>query len=204
MTEDVPSPIDLRVMSDAVAWEQTAMSKRPWRAAFFAQFAAEISALPQQARRVLELGSGPGFLAEHLLTSVADLSYVLLDFSASMHQLAKARLGSFGAQVQFVERSFKQDNWPEGLGQFKCVVTHQAVHELRHKRYATHLHAQVRSLLTRGGSYLVCDHFFGEGGMKNNQLYMSIEEQRQALLAGGFQSVKQVKLEGGLVLHHAI
>lgn len=89
--QDVPSPIDLRVMSDAVAWERTAMAKRPWRTEFFAQIAAEISALPQRTHRVLGLGSGPGFLAEHLLKSIAVLSYVLLDFSASMHQLSKVR-----------------------------------------------------------------------------------------------------------------
>lgn len=117
------------------------MSKRPWRAEFFAQFAAEISAHPQPIRRVIELGSGPGFLARYLLSTVSGLSYVLLDFSSAMHQLAKARLGGLAAQAEFVERSFKQDNRFEGLGHFDCVVTHQAVHELRHKHHASQLHS---------------------------------------------------------------
>jgi len=32
MLEDVPSPIDLRLMSDAREWEATATAMRPWRA----------------------------------------------------------------------------------------------------------------------------------------------------------------------------
>lgn len=179
------------------------MSKRPWRVEFFAQFASEIAASPCKVQRVLELGSGPGFLAEHLLRSLGQVEYVLLDFSASMHQLAKVRLGKLETRATFTERSFKEENWATGLGSFECVVTHQAVRELRHKRYAVALHEQVRKVLAPGGAYLVCDHFTGEGGMKNEALYMSVVEQRQALIAAGFSSVHQVMTKGGLVLHHA-
>ena len=58
-------------------------------------------------------------------------------------------------------------------------------------------------MLLRGGSDLVCDHFCGEGGMSNDQLYMSVAEQRQALLSAGFVTVEQVLLKNGLVLHNA-
>lgn len=204
LANDVPSPIDLRHADDAREWEQSAMSKRPWRVDFFAQFASEISASPSKAQRILELGSGPGFLAEHLLNSLGRVEYVLLDFSAAMHDLAKARLGELGTCATFIERSFKEGNWTADLGLFDCVVTHQAVHELRHKRYAVELHKQVRKVLAPGGTYLVCDHFAGEGGMKNEALYMTIAEQRQALLDAGFETVRQVMAKGGLVLHHAV
>src|SRR2546425_986969 len=169
-------------MADAIEWESGAMSKRPWRTEFFAQFASAIASATNPVRRILELGSGPGFLAEHLLRALPFVSYFALDFSPAMHQLAMQRLGPLASQVQFVERSFREPDWPKGLGRFECVVTNQAVHELRHKRYAATLHAQVRGLLASGGLYLVCDHFFGEGGMKNDQLYMSVAEQRDALL----------------------
>ena len=132
------------------------------------------------------------------------LNYVALDFSASMHELAKQRLGAEpAARVQFIERSFREAAWWNGLGQFTFVVTNQAVHELRHKRYASALHAQVKPLLLHGGSYLVCDHFFGEGGMSNHELYMSVLEQKQALINAGFSNVEQLLLKGGLVLHRA-
>ena len=135
MLADVPSPIDLRCMEDARQWAETAMSKRPWRTEFFTAFATVIGAESAgRACRVLELGSGPGFLAEHLLRSHVALNYVALDFSAAMHVLAAQRLGALANRVKLVERNFREAAWPEGLGQFNFVVTNQAVHELRHKR----------------------------------------------------------------------
>jgi SAM-dependent methyltransferase len=204
MFSDVPSPIDLRRIEDARQWAESAMSKRPWRAEFFAAFADAIRQRVSEGEcRVLELGSGPGFLAEHLLRTLPELKYTAFDFSAAMHELAARRLGELAGQVQFIERSFRAAAWTQGLGLFEFVVTNQAVHELRHQQHALALHMQVKQLLVPGGEYLVCDHFFGEGGMSDNQLYMSVAEQRQALLAAGFEHVKQVLLKGGLVLHQA-
>ena len=203
MIQDVPSPINLRLMSDAREWEAAALSKRPSRPEFFAQFASSIKLAAIPVHRILELGSGPGFLAEHLLHALPAVAYVAFDFSPAMHQLASARLGSLSSRVQFVLRSFRESGWSVGLGQFECVVTHQAVHELRHKHYAGEFHRQVRQLLAPGGMYLVCDHFLGEGGMKNDQLYMTVAEQHAALVNAGFTTVEQLLLKGGLVLYHA-
>jgi ubiquinone/menaquinone biosynthesis C-methylase UbiE len=202
-TVDVPSPIDLRLMSDALEWERTAMRKRPWRMEFFSMFAEELRKKAPPVSRVLELGSGPGFLAYHLLNALPNVRMVLLDFSAAMHELAEQRLGPLISRVEFVQESFKEPRWSEHLAQFDAVVTHQAVHELRHKRYALELHKQVKAVLRPGASYLVCDHFFGTDGMSNDQLYMTVDEQKTAIDSAGFQSVQKVLLKGGLVLHHA-
>ncbi len=199
--QDVPSPIDLRDMSDAQAWAETANSARPWRAAFFEAMTEAIA--PSKRARILELGSGPGFLAEHVLNRRPDVQMVLLDFSSPMHGLARERLRHHSERVQFVQRSFKDPDWFEGLGAFDYVVTNQAVHELRHKRYAEPLHKQVRSILRPGGMYLVSDHYFGEGGMKNEGLYMTVAEQRQSLAAAGFGQVDELLCLGGMVLHGA-
>lgn len=203
MNNDVPSPIDLRTMQDAKAWESTAMQKRPWRTEFFAAFAHEIAIVAQLHEvHVLELGSGPGFLAKHLLDHIPNIErYVALDFSPAMHQLAIQRLGEQASRVEFMERSFLQPHWHGDLDAFDFVVTHQAVHELRHKRHAASLHAKVAQLLKPSGRYLVCDHFSGVDGMKNTDLYMSTSEQAQALMQGGFMSVHCLLNKGGLVLH---
>jgi SAM-dependent methyltransferase len=203
MTADVPSPIDLRLMSDAREWERTALEKRPSRIEFFAAFADELRWLKPPVSGVLELGSGPGFLACHLLGALPHIHMVLLDFSGAMHELAKQRLGPLMSRVKCLERSLKDPVWNERLTHFDAVVTHQAIHELRHKRYALDLHKQVRAVLRPGGSYLVCDHFFGPDGMNNDQLYMTVDEHRAAIESAGYASVRQVLLKGGLVLHHA-
>lgn len=204
MPTDVPSPIDLRTMRDAQAWAASAMEKRPWRLEFFARFEAAIAGMPMAVRRILELGSGPGFLADRLVPAFPAAEYVCLDFSPAMHELAARRLAPWLSRVRFVERSFRDAAWPRHLGMFDCVVTHQAVHELRHKRYAAELHTRVRALLAKGGSYLVCDHFAGEGGMKDENLYMSAQEQRAALHTAGFETVNLLLEKGGLVLHQAV
>jgi ubiquinone/menaquinone biosynthesis C-methylase UbiE len=186
-------------MDDALEWESTAMSKRPSRVDFFEAIASAVSGVA----RVLELGSGPGFLAQHLLSALPNLQLVLLDFSPAMHKLAERRLGALVSRVEFVKRDFKSSSWSDGLGVFDAVVTNQAVHELRHKQHASVLHSQVRTLLRSGGAYLVCDHFAGIGGMSNTELYMTVEEQRSALVSAGFLSVTELLHREGMVLHHA-
>ena len=110
MLEDVPSPIDYRVMSEAREWEATAMEKRPWRTEIFERFVSE----------------------------------------------------NFGTYVT-----------PSG-----CIRSPAG--------------------LATGRSYLLCDHFAGEGGMTNDQLYMSVEEQQSALRRAGFTEVEVLLLKGGL------
>jgi SAM-dependent methyltransferase len=123
---DVPSFIDLRLPEDARAWESAAMSKRPWRAEFFAEVLRELVARELPLRRILELGSGPGFLARYVVEHLAHVQYVALDFSAAMHQLAHARLGPLATSVRFEQRDFKDESWSVGLGEFDAVVTVQS------------------------------------------------------------------------------
>lgn len=204
MRADVPSPVDLRRLEGARKWADEVMVKRPWRVEFFEVFASVIQELAAgKPVRVLELGSGPGFLAEHLLKALPNIEYVALDFSPAMHELAVLRLGALAERVKFVERSFLDESWSHELGEFEVVVTLQAVHELRHKNRASKLHSQVKQLLSPDGSYLVCDHFSGDGGMSNDELFMSVAEQHAAIEFGGFQNIRQLHARGSLVLHHA-
>jgi cyclopropane fatty-acyl-phospholipid synthase-like methyltransferase len=198
--DDVPSPIDLRTMTDARAWERTAMEMRPWRADVFARIGDELAR--RGVRRILELGSGPGFLAAHLLGRL-DIAYVALDSSDAMHALARARLGALADRVTFATRDFREPTWPDDLGTFDAVVTMQAVHELRHKRRAPGLHAQVRGVLEPGGAYLVCDHIAGVPPTTNTSLYMTELEHLDALRSGGFAGVQQLARVHGLALFEA-
>ena len=198
---DVPSPIDLKNSSDAKEWERTAMD-RPFRLEFFDQFSRELQKLSKHNMNVLELGSGPGFLADYLLKDIPDLQITLLDFSAAMHELALVRIGKNIERVKFVERNFKEEKWNVGLEKYDAVITNQAIHELRHKRYAQALHEQVRPLLKSNALYLVCDHYCGEGGLNNGQLYMTINESRESLVKAGF-NVQEVFIKGGRILNCA-
>lgn len=198
---EVPSPIDLRRPDHAAQWAAAALAKRPQREQVFTAFANELT--NTNARRVLELGSGPGFLAQRVLESEPGIELTLLDFSAAMHDLARARLGALAERVKFVVADFREPAFADGLGLYDAVITNQAVHELRHKTRAAGLHARVKSLLVSGGSYLACDHFVGDEGMQNNELYMTGQEQRDALHAAGFGHIDVLLTSGSLQLLRA-
>ena len=202
MSCDVPSAIDLRQMDDAREWASRA-GDRPGRDAMLSRIAEETARRSGPSPRILELGSGPGFLAQRILERIKDADYTAVDFSPAMHALARARLKPFSDRVTFLERSFKSDGWTDGLQPFDIVVTNQAVHELRHKRHAVNLHRQVRGLLGPGGCYLVSDHFFGDGGASDGELFMTKDEQAKALSGAGFADVARIASEGSLVLHTA-
>lgn len=199
---DVPSPINLQGEADAREWASKAMVSRPWRVDFFECIRANLK--PSSGIvRVLELGSGPGFLAEHILSRSPNVHIVLLDFSEPMHAMAKERLAPYLGRASFLLRSFKDDDWNVDLSCFDHVVTNQAVHEVRHKRHTATLHAAVRRCLSPGGTYLMSDHYAGDDGMKNSELYPSVEEHRIALQDAGFGHIRELRRQNGMVLYCA-
>jgi SAM-dependent methyltransferase len=200
---DVPSLVDLRSMADARDWASTAMARRPWRTEFFHRIADELSHSGSAQLSILELGSGPGFLARHLLTALPAATYVALDFSPAMHELATERLGELADRVQFVEADFRTAQWSAGLPRFDAVVTVQAVHEIRHKRHAPSLYQAIRRLVDPAGQFLMCDHFAGAAGMDDLVLFMTPEEHETALRSGGFSNVALLLQREGMVLFSA-
>ena len=201
LSDDVPSPIDLRNMPDARRWADAAMLVRPARHNVFDRIVQELRDLRSRPRSVLELGSGPGFLADRITVNLSTVAYTALDFSAAMHALARERLGANAERVCFVEGDFKQPHWTSGLATFDAVVAMQAVHELRHKRHAPALYRQVGNVLHPGGSFLMCDHYVGDGAMSDRALFMTMEEHEAALHGAGFTNIHVLLQAGGLVLY---
>src|SRR3989442_6545327 len=90
--EDVPYGNDWDSAEEVAAWAEEADRIRPWRAAIRDHIARRVATLPPGAR-VLELGSGPGFLAHRVLQRCPSLEgYTLLDFSEPMLALSQERL----------------------------------------------------------------------------------------------------------------
>lgn len=186
---DVPSPIDLRDPRDAHDWVREADRKRPWREQFRQTFAALLGASPLPVRRVLELGSGPGFLAERILASCTIDHYTLLDFSPPMLELSRERVGHHPA-ARFVLGDFKHPDWTRELdAPFDAAVAMQAVHEIRHRRHVPPLYRQIHSILRPGGLLLVCDHEPLDDSPRQIALHSTEREQHAALASAGFVGV---------------
>ena len=204
--DDVPSPIDLRDPETAATWFAEADRKRPHRADVRRRI-AEVVAEAGRARvvdasklgildaarmHVLELGAGPGLLAEAILAACDVERYVAFDFSQPMLDLAKQRVGD---RATYVLGDFLDPQWPSMLeGPFDAVVAMQSVHELRHKRRAQTLYAQAKTLLRPGSVFVVADH----APIDERPLYMTADEQHAAMTAAGVTSVQTVGVFDGL------
>ncbi|MCU4582221.1 class I SAM-dependent methyltransferase [Acinetobacter gyllenbergii] len=197
--QDVVSPIDLRNFTDALEWQETANVKRPWRKDFFEYYANLIRQQVSEQYQVLELGSGPGFLAQHLLSQLTNIEYTAFDFSEAMHQLAQEKLNAAErAHATYIVGNFKAADWQNIFSQkYDLIIIHQALHELRHKCYATDFHRIVKTLLKPQGHYLVCDHLCAAHAMQNDQLYMTKQEHLDALEQASFTQIKMpLEIEG--------
>jgi SAM-dependent methyltransferase len=199
--EDVPYGNDWDSAAEAAAYGESADKVRPWRSTIRDHIAARVATLAPRAR-VLELGSGPGLLADRVLLQCPNLeTYLLIDFSEPMLALSRERLAAFPA-ASFVHQSFKSEDWARRVGGgFDCVVSMQAVHELRHKRHARRLYEQVYRTLAVPGLFLVCDHTPFDDSPKSISLYMTEQEQRQALADARFANVNVELSMSGLVLY---
>ena len=199
--QDVPYGNNWDSAAEAAAYGHAADQARPWRSRIRDHIADRVAMLAPGAR-VLELGSGPGLLAHRVLQRCPHLgTYTLMDFSEPMLALSRERLAAFPA-ASFVLASFKSQDWtPRVGGPFDCVVSMQAVHELRHKRHAPRLYEQVYHLLAVPGLFMVCDHTPFDDSLRSIALYMTEQEQQRALADAGFARVQVELGMNGLMLY---
>ena len=162
--------------------------------------ATVIAVLAQPHPRVLELGSGPGLLAEQVLTLCNVSEYTLFDFSPPMLKMARERLQS-QSRAHYVEGSFKEASWPSLLSPpFDVVVAQQALHEIRHKRHLSGLYAQILTVQSPGGLLLVCDHNPVDERDQQRGLHASSDEQMAFMRDAGFADVQLQNTVHGLYL----
>ena len=182
-------------------WAEVANTRRPHRTKFFEAFITVLSRLAEPD--VLDLGAGPGFLAEQVLARCAVSSYHLLDFSPRMIELARARLAGFGDRVFFHQADFLQEDWWRGLPQaFDVVVSMQAVHEVRDAEALAKLYSGVASIVREDGKIIVADKldFVTDEGTG----HFTVANHERALEGAGFRDFRRVLEIEDLIMFEAI
>jgi ubiquinone/menaquinone biosynthesis C-methylase UbiE len=140
-------------------YDQDWVSKDSQRAAEReAQFNATLrwmSVMVGERARVMDLGCGPGTLAEKLLGAFPEMQVICSDGSDEMLKLARQRLASYGDRASYVQADFGSANWSANLpGEFDAVVSARAIHNLRTLKLIGPVYQAIYSLLKVGGVFL--------------------------------------------------
>ena len=81
--------------------------------------------------KILELGSGPGYLADYLTDRFSRCFYRCADFSEAMLPLANERLGSRRASAKLTKADLLDPNWAKDFDQdYDAVVSTWALYDL--------------------------------------------------------------------------
>ena len=197
---DVPYSEDLQSPAGAKAWAEAADRKRPRRVHIRNYIVDRLTTLAPGSR-VLELGSGPGFLAEQVLSHCAHLAnYTLFDFSEPMLEMSRERVGHLSTTT-FLLGNFRSPAWTRQVkGPYHAVVSMQAVHEVRHKRRVPRLYREIHSVLAPAGVFLIADRVPEDDSPRSAALFMTEQEQVQALADAGFTDIRVVTSGDALVL----
>ena len=116
---------------------------------------ALLDQIPQNAKRVLDLGTGDGRLLALLKLNITEVEGVALDFSEPMIEQAKKRFAS-DKQIRIVKHDFSLP-LPSELGSFDAVVSSLAIHHLTHPR-KKQLYTEIFNLLNPKGVFCNLDH----------------------------------------------
>ena len=139
---------------------------------------------------VLELGSGPGFLAEKILETCPSILYTGIDFSLPMIEIAKARLSRFSDRVRFLQLDLLNENW---IKQIDCpmqsIVSTWALHDLGSRNSISSVYKMSFKILKNNGVILNGDFVKPE---ETKFLYeagrITVTEHLSMLESSGFSS----------------
>jgi len=145
--------------------------------------------------KVLELGIGPGYLANFILERRNDINYEGLDFSQPMLAIAKQRLKAYEERLTLSQADLTSDNWRNNLSaQPDAVVSTWALHDLLSKENILHVYQTVYDFLPKQGILLNGDFIKPETSIFSYEAgRIKPSEHLKLLNRVGFSSVVCVK-----------
>ena len=166
----------------------------PDRLVLFETILQQIREIESEECHVLELGIGPGYLADYLLNRLSDITYEGLDFSKAMLKIAADRLTKFEHRVRYTQADLTKD-WHKKVNQApKVVVSTWALHDLFSQENIASVYQQTKAILQPDGLFLNGDFikpeistFEYEGGRIKPSVHLAL------LKSVGFQSAVCLK-----------
>lgn len=162
----------------------------PERLQLFEIIIQQLRETPLPAPHIVELGIGPGYLAEHLLRNLADITYEGVDFSTPMFELAATRLASHQSRIKFTQADLVHDDWGAKVSRpVGAIVSTWALHDLGSEENTRRVYQACHRLLPKGGLLLNGDFVKPDGTPHEYEAGRFLVSRHMELLRDvGFQS----------------
>ena len=127
----------------------------PERMELFNLILSELKSQAPSIGCVVELGIGPGYLADHLLSALPGIQYYGVDFSSPMLDIARQRLRSHSARIAYVQADLVKDNWWTDIPtSVNAIVSTWALHDLGSQENVEVVYKSCAQVLRDGGMLL--------------------------------------------------
>lgn len=127
----------------------------PERLRLFQTILQHINDLEAEDLSILELGIGPGYLADFLLENLPNITYEGLDFSAAMLDIASKRTAKYSQGIHFTQADLVRDNWTTQLKKApNIIVSTWALHDLLEKKNIASVYQSAFEILPKDGILL--------------------------------------------------
>ncbi len=142
---------EFHLHQEAKEWADRFVPTAP-RLELFGLITRQVLNLRQRKPRILELGVGPGYLAKYLLEQIHDISYIGIDASRPMLQIARERLSAQQDLIQLIEFDMLNKEWDLKLeNPPHAIVSTWTLHDLYTPENIAHIYQQSYRLLARDG-----------------------------------------------------
>ena len=131
---------------------------------------------------VVELGIGPGYLADHLLKAMPDIQYFGIDFSAPMLDIARQRLRPHSARIVYIQAGLVKDHWWTGITMpVHAIVSTWALHDLGSQE-------NVEAV------YKSCAHVLHDNGILLNGDFIKPDKSKYEYEPGRFEIARHIEI----------
>jgi SAM-dependent methyltransferase len=132
-------------------WADRFVPTQP-RLQLFDMILGQIEQVCRPDAHVLELGTGPGYMARHILERNSHVTYEALDFSDAFIDIARQTIGDLTSRVVFTNADLMTQDWPEKLSRRPdAIISTWALHDLGGQEPVANVYARCHEILPVGG-----------------------------------------------------